>query len=157
LVLAPERRKVLHFNITDSPSASWSAQQLTEALPFRTPPRYLLRDRDSIYGVEFVRRAGALGLEQRLIAPRAPWQNPFVERLIGSIRRECLDHVIVLNARHLHQLLADYVDYHHRHRPHRSLEQDCPEPRATEPPDQGRIIELPLLGGLHHRYTRRAA
>jgi len=157
LVLAQERRKVLHFNITDSPSASWSAQQLTEAFPFRTAPRYLLRDRDSIYGVEFVRRTAALGLEQKLIAPRAPWQNPFVERLIGSIRRECLDHVIVLNAGHLRQLLADYVDYHHLHRPHRSLEQDCPEPRATEPPDQGRIIELPLLGGLHHRYARRAA
>jgi transposase InsO family protein len=157
LVLAHDRRKVLHFNITDSPSAAWTAQQLTEAFPYSSPPRYLLRDRDSIYGLEFVRRALGLGLEQKLIAARSPWQNPFVERLIGSIRRECLDHLIVLNQAHLHRLLKSYFDYYHLHRPHRSLEQDCPEPRGIEPPDQGKIIELPLLGGLHHRYTRQAA
>jgi transposase InsO family protein len=157
LVLAQERRKVLHFNITDSPSGSWTAQQLTEAFPFRTAPRYLLRDRDGIYGVQFVCRTAALGLEQKLIAPRAPWQNPFVERLIGSIRRECLDHVIVLNAQHLRQTLFNYLDYYHHHRTHRSLAQDCPVSRPVEPPDQGTIVELPLLGGLHHRYTRQAA
>lgn len=155
LVLARERRKVLHFNVTDSPSA---AQQLTEAFPYGHPPRYLLlRDRDSIYGAPFEVRATALGLEQKVIAARSPWQNPLVERLIGSIRRECLDHVVVLSAQHLHRLLADYVDYHHRHRPHRSLEQDCPEPRPIDPPEQGNIIALPLLGGLHHRYSRKAA
>jgi len=110
LVLAHERRKVLHFNITDSPSASWSAQQLTEAFPYSSPPRYLSRDRDGIYGLEFVRRAIGLGLEQKLIVTRSPWQNPFVERLIGSIRRECLDHLIVLNACHLRRVLADYFD-----------------------------------------------
>ncbi|MGO8698039.1 MAG: integrase core domain-containing protein [Limisphaerales bacterium] len=157
LVLAHERRKILHFNITDSPSAAWTAQQLIEAFPFSSPRRYLLRDRDRIYGAEFVRRAIGLGLEQKLIAARSPWQNPFVERLIGSIRRECLDHVIVLNERHLHRRLTDYLSYYHRHRPHRSLEQDCPEPRAVEPPDEGNIIELPLVSGLHHRYARQAA
>jgi putative transposase len=157
LVLAHDRRKVLHFNITDSPSARWTAQQLTEAFPYGHPPRYLLRDRDSIYGLEFQTRACSLGLEQKLIAPRSPWQNPFVERLIGSIRRECLDHVLVLHARHLHRVLCDYFDYFHRHRPHRGLEQDCPEPRAVELPNQAQIIALPLLGGLHHRYTRQAA
>jgi putative transposase len=157
LVLAHERRRVLHFNITDSPSARWTAQQLVEAFPYRHPPPYLLRDRDRIYGLEFQNRASSLGLEQKLIAPRSPWQNPYVERLIGSVRRECLDHVLVLHARHLHRVLSDYFHYFHRHRPHRGLGQDCPEPRPVEPPDQGQIIALPLLGGLHHRYTRLAA
>ena len=157
LVLAHERRKVLHFNVTNSPSAAWTAQQLTEAFPYCKPPRYVLRDRDSIYGLQFEARATALGLEQKRIAPRSPWQNPFVERLIGSIRRECLDHVLVLHARHLHRVLTEYFQYYHRHRPHRALDQDCPQPRPTEPPEQGKIIALPLVGGLHHRYTRLAA
>jgi putative transposase len=157
LVLAHERRKVLHFRVTDSPSALWTAQQLTEAFAYGHPPRYLLRDRDSIYGSEFKTRAFALGLQEQPIAPRSPWQNPFVERLIGSIRRECLDHLIVLNAQHLHRRLADYLDYYHRHRPHRSLAQDCPERRVVEPPEQGKIIAFPLLQGLHHRYARQAA
>lgn len=157
MVLAHERRKVLHFHITEAPSAAWTAQQMVEAFPFTTPPRYLLRDRDGIYGADFVRRVESLGLEQKLIAPRSPWQNPMVERLIGSLRRECLDHVIVFDEEHLCRILTDYLSYYHRHRPHRSLEQDCPQPRAVEPPDQGKIIELPLVCGLHHRYARQAA
>jgi transposase InsO family protein len=157
LVLAHERRKILHFNITDSPSAAWTAQQLTEAFPYTNPPRYLLRDRDGIYGWEFVQRTLGLGLEQKLIAPRSPWQNPFVERLIGSIRRECLDHVIVFHEHHLRQRLTEYFAYYHDHRTHRSLEEDCPNSRAVEPPDQGNIIALPLMNGLHHRYARQAA
>jgi transposase InsO family protein len=104
-----------------------------------------------------VRRAIGLGLEQKLIAARSPWQNPFVERLIGSIRRECLDHMIVLNEEHLRRRLTDYLSNYHWHRPHRSLQQDCPEPRAVEPSDHGNIIELPLVNGLHHRYARRVA
>ena len=146
LVLAHERRRVLHFNITDSPSALWTAQQVVEAFPFATPPRYLLRDRDGIYGADFVRRVEGLGLEPKLIAARSPWQNPMVERLIGSLRRECLDHVILFNQEHLRRMLTDYLSYYHRHRTHRSLEQDCPEPRAVEPPEQGTIIALPLVG-----------
>jgi len=157
LVLAHERRKVIHFNVTDSPAAQWAAQQLTEAFAYGSPPRYLLRDRDSIYGLHFEARATALGLEQKLIAARSPWQNPFVERLIGSIRRECLDHVIVFHARHLYRVLSDYFQYYHCHRTHRALNQDCPQPRPVEPPEQGNIIALPLLGGLHHHYTRQAA
>lgn len=157
LVLSHERRKVLHFNVTDSPSAAWTAQQLTEAFAYSHPPRYLLRDRDTIYGLQFQARAVSLGLEQKLIATRSPWQSPFVERLIGSIRRECLDQVIVLHARHLHRLLSDYLQYYHCHRTHRALDQDCPQPRPMEPPAQGKIIALPLLGGLHHRYSRQAA
>jgi len=148
---------VLHFNITDSPSAAWTGQQLVEAFAWGAPPRYLLRDRDSIYGADFVHRIEALGLEQKLIAPRSPWQNPVVERLIGSIRRECLDHVIVLNEQHLRQIMFDYIDYYHRHRTHRSLNCDSPETRSIEAPDRGNIVALPLVGGLHHRYSRQAA
>jgi transposase InsO family protein len=157
LVLAHQRRKILRFNITEAPSALWTAQQMVEAFPCTTPPHYLLRDRDGIYGADFARRVKGLGLEQKLIAPQSPWQNPVVERLIGSIRRECLDHVIVFNQPHLRRVLTDYLSYYHRHRTHRFLAQDCPEPRAVEPPDQGNIVELPLVGGLHHRYTRQAA
>jgi transposase InsO family protein len=104
LVLAHQHRKDLHFDVTEAPSARWTAQQLTEAFAYTHPPSYRLRDRDRIYGQEFVGRAQALGLEQKLIAARSPWQNPFVERMIGSIRRECLDHVIVLDARHLRRV-----------------------------------------------------
>jgi transposase InsO family protein len=156
LVLAHERRKILHFKITETPSALWTAEQMVEAFPYRMPPRYLLRDRDAIYGAEFTRRVVGLGLKQKLIAPRSPWQNPMVERIISSIRREMLDHVIVFNEEHLRRILTDYLSYYYRHRTHRSLEMDCPEPRAVEPPDQGKIIELALVGGLHHRYTRQA-
>jgi transposase InsO family protein len=157
LVLAHERRKILHFNITEAPWALWTAQQMVEAFPYTIPPRYLLRDRDSIYGVDFTRRVESLGLEQKLIAPRSPWHNPMVERIIGSIRRECLDHVIVFNGPHLRRIRSDYLAYYHQDRSHRSLDQDCPLPRTVEPADQGNIIALPRLGGLHHRYTRQAA
>jgi len=157
LVLAHERRKVLHFNITEAPPALWTGQQMVEAFPYTIPPHYLLRDRDAIYGADFTRRVEALGLEQKLIAPRSPWQNPMVERIIGSIRRECLDHVIVFSGQHLRQVLSDYLAYSHQDRSHRSLDQDCPFSRPLEPPDQGDIIALPRLGGLLHRYTRQAA
>jgi transposase InsO family protein len=157
LVLAHERRKVLHFHITPAPSAAWAAQQIVEAFPFTTPPRYLLRDRDGIYGADFVRCVEGLGLEQKVIAPQSPWQNPMVERLIGSIRRECLDHVIVLSQHHLRRSLDRYFAYYHRDRVHRALDQDSTDSRPVEPPDHGNIVELPRLGGLHHRYTRQAA
>jgi len=108
IVLSHHRRRVLHFKVVESPSASWTAQQLRGAFPFESPPKYLLRDRDGIYGLEFQRRAVALGVEQVRIAPRLPWQSPYVERLVGSVRRECLDHVIVLDQAHLHRLLKSY-------------------------------------------------
>jgi transposase InsO family protein len=156
LVLAHGRRKVLHFNITEARSALWTAQQMVEAFPYTIPPQYLLRDREAIYGADFTQRVERLGLEQKLIAPRSPWQNPMVERIIGSIRREVLDHLIVLSGRHLHQVLSEYLAYYHQDRSHRSLDQDCPFCRPVEPPDQGDIVALPRLGGLHHRYTRQA-
>jgi transposase InsO family protein len=109
LVLGHQRRRVLHFNVGEAPSAAWTGQQIVEAFPWDTAPRFLLRDRDGIYGTEFTRRVNAVGIEQVVIAARSPWQNPFVERVIGSIRRECLDHVIVLNERHLRRLLKEYL------------------------------------------------
>jgi transposase InsO family protein len=157
IVLAHERRKVVHFAITETPSAFWTGQQLVNAFPFETVPRFLLRDRDGIYSAEFVRRVAGLGVEEKVIAPRSPWQNPCAERLIGSLRRECLDHVIILNERHLEEVMREYLGYYHRHRTHRALERDCPVSRPIEAADQGKIIELSLVGGLHHRYTRQAA
>jgi putative transposase len=157
IVLSHHRRRVLHFNVVAAPSAAWTAQQLREAFPFTSPPKYLLRDRDSIYGRLFQRRAEALGLEEVRIAPRSPWQSPYVERLMGSIRRECLDHVIVLNQAHLHCLLNSYFAYYHRSRTHLGLDKDAPEPRPVQGPEEGKIVALPQVGGLHHRYERVAA
>jgi len=157
IVLSHERRRVIHFNITDSPSAAWTGQQIIEAFPWDTAPRYLLRDRDRKYGHEFVSRVRSMGIEEVKTAPRSPWQNCYVERLIGSIRRDCLDHVIVINVQHIRRILEEYFLYYHRSRTHLSLEKDCPEPRAVEPPKMGKVIALPQVGGLHHRYTRRAA
>jgi transposase InsO family protein len=127
LVLSHHRRRVLHFNVVESPSAIWTAQQLREAFAFTSPPKYLLRDRDGVYGLEFQNRARVLGLEEVRIAPRSPWQSPYVERLIGSVRRECLDHVIVLNQAHLHRLLRSCFSYYHRVRTHLSLDKDAPD------------------------------
>jgi len=130
---------------------------MVEAFPWETAPRYLLRDRDGVYGFAFRRRVAGLGVTEVLTAPRAPWQNPYVERLIGFVRRECLDHVVVLNERHLQRILAKYFDYYHRARTHLSLGKDSPLPRPVQPRSDGEIVELPQFGGLHHRYERRAA
>ena len=132
-------------------------QQMVDAFPWDTAPRYLVRDRDQTYGAYFDSRVDGLGMEQVLTAPRSPWQNPFVERMIGSIRRECLDHVIVLDERHLKRILRKYVDYYHSCRTHLSLEKDAPEPRRVESPAMGKVRAIPKVGGLHHYYTRRAA
>ena len=116
VVLARDRRRVRHFNITAQPTAAWTSQQVVEAFPWETAPRYLLRDRDNVYGGAFRRRVKGLGIEEVLSAPRSPWQSPYVERLIGSIRRECLDNVVVLHQRQLHRLLTGYFAYYHRWR-----------------------------------------
>ncbi len=157
IVLAHERRKVVHFNVTEHPTAQWTAQQLVEAFPWDTAPKYLLRDRDAVYGDWFQRRVRSLGIEQVLTAPRSPWQNAYAERLIGSIRRECLDHVIVLSEGHLRRLLATYFHYYHRWRTHLSLDMDCPEARPVQLPDHGTVIEVPEVGGLRYHYERVAA
>ena len=157
LVLAHDRRRVIHFNVTANPTAQWTAQQIIEAFPWDSAPRYLLRDRHAIYGERFQRRVESMGIEQVLTAPRSPWQNPFVERLIGSVRRDCLDLVIVLSERHLRRILSMYFDYYHRWRTHLSLAMDCPEGRPVQPPNQGTVFEFPEVGGLHHHYERLAA
>lgn len=157
VVLAHKRRKVVHFNVTESPSAKWTAQQIIEAFPWDTSPQYLLRDRDCIYSHEFSSRVGHMGIEEVKTAPRSPWQNPYAERLIGTLRRDCIDHLIVLSDNHLRRILREYLDYYHGCRTHLSLEKDSPDPRKVEPPDQGKIVEIPMVGGLHHRYSRLAA
>jgi transposase InsO family protein len=157
LILAHHRRRVVHFHVTEHPTAPWTAQQVVEAFPWDEAPRYLLRDLDSIYGAYFRQRVHDMGIEEVLIAPRSPWQNPYVERLIGSIRRECLDHVIVLHERHLRRLLTGYFQYYHHWRTHRALDMDCPVPRPVQWPEVGSIRAIPEVGGLHHHYERRAA
>ena len=157
IVLSHARRTVLHFNVTEHPTAQWAAQQIIEAFPFETIPRYLLRDRDSIYGSEFRRRVARMGIEQVCTAPRSPWQNPYVERLIGSVRRECLNHLIIWNESHLRRIVQNYLAYYHGSRTHLSLNKDTPEGRVQESAGVGKIRAIPVVGGLHHRYTRQAA
>jgi transposase InsO family protein len=157
VVLAHHCRKVVHFNVTEHPTAQWTAQQTIEAFPWDTAPKYLLRDRDAIYGSQFQRRVESTGIAEVQTAPRSPWQNAFVERLIGSIRRDCLNHVIVLNERHLKRILTRYFDYYHRWRTHLSLEMDTPESRLVQRPAFGKVVQFPEVDGLHHHYERLAA
>jgi transposase InsO family protein len=157
IVLAHQRRRVIHFNVTANPTSDWTAHQLAEAFPWEGAPSYLLHDRDSIYGGLFREQTKAMGIHEVLTAPRSPWQNPYAERLIGSIRRECLDHVIVLNQGSLRRILKSYLQYYGKSRTHLSLAKDAPDERVVQPPDLGPVIELAEVGGLHHRYERRAA
>jgi len=155
IVLEHRRREVLHFNVTEHPTAAWTSQQIVEAFADREAPRYLIRDRDGVYGSEVRLRVASLHIEEVLTAPRSPWQNPYAERLVGSIRTDCLNHFVMLNARHLKRTLASYFAYYHESRTHLGLDKQCPIPRQVS--RIGRIIEIPQLGGLHHRYERVAA
>src|SRR5437773_4056381 len=157
VVLSHDRRRVVHFNVTEHPTEEWTAQQIREAFPWDQAPRYWIRDRDAIFGGAFVALTKSMGIEEVATAPRSPWQNPYVERLIGSIRRKCLDHVIILSERHLRRILSSYFQYHHDTRTHLSLNKDCPRPRPVQLPSAGNVIAFPEVGGLHHRYERRAA
>jgi putative transposase len=157
VMLAHHRHRVVHFNVTEHPTAHWTAQQIVNAFPDDSAPAYLLRDRDRVYSQQFRHRVKGMGIDEVLTAPHSPWQNPFAERLIGSIRRECLNHVLVLGERHLRRILGRYFDYYHRARTHLSLDKDAPDVRSVELPEAGRIVEIPEVGGLHHRYVRRAA
>ena len=157
VLLSHHRRRIVHLRITEHPTADWTAQQIIEAFPDDTAPRWLLRDRDAIYGDRFRRRVAAMGIQEVLSAPSSPWQNPYAERLIGSIRRECLNHVIVLGERHLRRLLTAYLTYYHGARTHLALEKDAPTSRRVQMPTEGRVVAFPEVGGLHHRYERRAA
>jgi putative transposase len=157
VLLTHQRRRIIHVNITEHPTAAWTAQQMIEAFPVDTAPRWLLRDRDAIYGDVFRRRVAGMGIGEVVSSPSSPWQNPYAERLIGSIRRECLDHVIVLGERHLRRLLTAYLTYYHGARTHLALEKDAPTTRRVQTPTEGPVVAFPEVGGLHHRYERRAA
>jgi transposase InsO family protein len=156
VILAHERRRIVHIAVTDHPSAAWTVQQLREAFPWSDAPRYLVHDRDTAF-YAWATTAPAMGIDEVITAVRSPWQNAYAERLIGSIRRECLDHVIIGNARGLRRVLHAYVEYYSRARTHLSLNKDAPISRAVEPPTNGNIVEIPEVGGLHHRYERRVA
>jgi putative transposase len=155
IVIQHDRRRLMHFNVTAHPTAEWTARQILEAFPFESAPKYLLRDRDGIYGSEFREQVAVMNITEVLSAPRSPWQRAYVERVIGSIRRECLDHVIILNEEGLRRVLASYVRYYHKSRLHLSLDKDSPDPRPVE--SVGEIVAIPEVGGLHHRYERRTA
>jgi transposase InsO family protein len=157
VLLAYHRRRIIHLNVTEHPTAAWTAQHMIEAFPDDTAPRWLSRDRDAIYGEAFRRRVAGMGIAEVVSAPSSPWQNPYAERLIASLRRECLDHVVVLGARHLRRVLAGYVAYYHRARTHLSLEKDAPTPRRVQALTEGCVVAFSEVGGLHHRYERRAA
>ncbi len=157
VILAHERRRIIHTAVTEHPTAAWLSGQVTEAFPWDTAPLYLLRDRDGSYGTYFCSRVEAMGIAEVITAPRSPWQNAYVERVIGSIRRECLDHILVFNERHLRRVLSSYVDYYQRTRTHLSLDKDCPDTRPVMPPRIGKVVTIPQVGGLHHRYERLAA
>jgi len=157
IILAHDRRTIMRAAVTEHPTAAWLSRQVTEAFPWDTAPRYLLRDRDASFGSDFRSRVEAMGITEVITAPRSPWQNAYVERVIGSIRRECLDHILIFNERHLRRVLSSYVDYYHRTRTHLSLDKDCPDPRSIMPPRIGKVIAIAQVGGLHHRYERLAA
>jgi transposase InsO family protein len=154
VILRLERRRLVWTNVTVNPTAEWIARQVTDAFPWDEAPRYLIRDRDTAYGVVVTRRLRAMGIRDRPITPRSPWQNGYVERLIGSIRRECLDHVVVLGEAHLRQLLANYATYYNAAHTHLALDKDAPLHRPTQ--TVGRIASVSWLGGIHHQYVRIA-
>ena len=157
LVLAHDRRRIVHFNVTEHPTAQWTAQQVVEAFPSDTAPKYLLRDGDGIYAERVRRRIDSLGIDEVVTAPASPWQNAYVERVIGTLRREFLDHVIILNEGHLTRLLSSYLDYYHTWRTHRSLDQDAPHGRRVRFAELDQVVEFPVVQGLHHYYLPRAA
>ena len=156
VLLAHDRRRIRHVAVTAHPTAAWTAQQLRDAFPWDEAPRYLIHDRDHAFDCLGV-TAKAMAIEEVLTAPRAPWQNAFVERFIGSARRECLDHVIVFNAAGLRRLMNLYRVYFDRSRTHLSLNKDAPIPRPIVAPSDRRVVAIPQVGGLHHRYERLAA
>src|SRR5438552_2464034 len=157
VILTHSRRRLVRLNVTEHPTAEWTARQLLEACALEEGPQYLIRDRDQVYGERFSRQAKTLDIRETVIAPRSPWQNAYAERVIGSIRRECLDHAVVIGERHLREILSKYVNYYNGTRTHLSLSKDAPEPRSVQLPSEGRVVKVPRVGGLHHEYLRRAA
>jgi transposase InsO family protein len=152
LVIGHGRRQLLWVEVTSHPTAEWLARQITEAFPWLSAPTYLVRDNDGAYGHVFTRRVSAMGIRDRPISPGSPWQNGYAERLIGSVRRECLDRVLIFGEAHLRQILTMYASYYNETRTHLSLDKDAPLPRAVQ--RCGTIVATPILSGLHHQYVR---
>jgi transposase InsO family protein len=152
LVVGHGRRQLLWFAVTRHPTAEWLAQQIVEAFPWTTAPTYLVRDNDRAYGQAFTRRLRTMGIRDRPTSPRSPWQNAYVERLIGTLRRECLDHVLIYGERHLRRILTLYSLYYNETRTHLGLGKDAPLRRSVQ--RSGTIVTTPILSGLHHRYAR---
>ncbi len=152
IVMAHGRRNLLHIGVTAHPTAAWTAQQLTETFPWEETPDTLIRDNDAIYGAKFRNRLKSMGIRDGPIALRSTWQNGYVERLIGSIRRECLDHIIIRDENHLRRVLKAYAKYYNSARTHLGLKKNCPTPRKRQ--HLGRVVSKPHLGGLHHEYAR---
>ena len=159
IVLHHERRRVMHFAVTQRPEAPWIVQQLREAFPFDTAPRYAILDRDGKYGHLVPQTLQSIGVKPVRRAPRSPWQNPYVERFGGTLRRELLDKIIVFNQTQLHRVVHELVTYYHEDRCHLGLDKDAPEPRAVtpQPSPRARVVALPRVGGLQHRYEWRQA
>ncbi len=152
LVVGHGRRELLWVEVTRHPTAAWLAQQITEAFPWTSAPTYLVRDNDGCYGRVFTSRVRAMGIRDRPISPRSPWQNGIAERLIGTLRRECLDHMLVVGEAHLRRILSSYASYYNRARTHIALQKDAPQHRAVQ--HDGAIVGLSILAGLHHQYVR---
>jgi len=152
VVIRLDRRDLVWVNVTTNPTAEWIARQLTEAFPWDEAPLYVIHDHDRVYGTVVIRRLRAMGIRDKPIAPGSPWQNGFAERLIGSIRRECVDHIVVLSESHLRRILTKYATYYNELRTHWSLNKDAPIHRAIQ--RVGSIVSTPVLGGLHHQYVR---
>ncbi len=156
-VLSLDRRQVVHLNVTYKPSAEWTARQLYLAFPFDSAPKYLIRDRDGIYGWDVVEAIKNMGIEEKVISARSPWQNGYCERVVGTLKRECLNHVIVFGERHVKVILKRYLEYYHGSRTHLGLDKDSPDGRPVEPPEIGPVLRETMVGGLHSRYYREAA
>ena len=152
VILRHTRRRLVRIAVTNNPTAEWIAGQVTEAFPWDEAPRHLMRDRDGAFGPAYTRRIRAMGIRDHPVAARSPWQNGHVERLIGSIRRECFDHLVVSGEGHLHRILKTYASYYNEVRTHLSLDKDTPKFRRSQ--KVGRVVAMPILGGLHHQYIR---
>ena len=152
LVLGHSRRQLLWFEVTRHPTAAWLARQITEAFPWALAPAYLVRDNDRAYGQVFITRVTAMGIRDRPISPGSPWQNGIAERLIGTLRRECLDHMVIFSEAHLRRILSAYAVYYNQTRTHLALNKDCPFERPIK--RFGSVVATPVLAGLHHQYVR---
>jgi len=153
VIVTHYRREILHTDVTEHPTQEWLAKTILQAFEKNPKPKYLVRDRDCCYGRKFSQQLRALGIREQVIPRHSPWANPFVERLIGSIRRECLNHVVIINEDHLRRILQEYVHFYNHCRTHMSIDKDCPIHRPKQSIQKaGQIVAIPHLGGLHHHY-----